>query len=160
MSAVLLLPISQIVLELVLIKYQNKETDTLTFTMAEPLATTPFPFYSAIDDTGLLVHALLQTAPGKKLIGVKEWFSLRDFTKIFAHVLGKKIEFVDQNPSFELGDPDLEKDHADMIGFCVEFGFDGGKVDKSIVQPADLGVKVELESVKGWCGKQDWVAVM
>jgi hypothetical protein len=35
-----------------------------------------------------------------------------------------------------------------MIGFCVEFGYDGGKVENSIVQPGDLGVPVQLRSVK------------
>lgn len=28
----------------------------------------------------------------------------------------------------------LEKEVADMKGFCVESGYDGGKVDESIVQ--------------------------
>jgi hypothetical protein len=65
-----------------------------------------------------------------------------------AQVLGKGIEFVDRNPSFNMRDPSLEKDHADMIGFCVEFGYDGGKVEYSIVQLGDLGVPVQLRSVK------------
>lgn len=115
---------------------------------------------SAVADIGALVHALLRAEPGKKLIGVNEWLSLRGFAKILADVLGKEIEFVDRNPSFDMGDPDLEKDFMDMIGFCVEFGFDGGKVDKSIVQPADLGVPVQLEPVKEWCRKQDWEKVL
>jgi hypothetical protein len=116
--------------------------------------------YSAVADTGALVQALLRAAPGKKLIGVNEWLSLRDVTKLLAEVLGKGTEFVDHNPSFDMGDPDLEKDHADMIGFCVEFRYDGGNVDKSVVQPADLGVPVQLGSVKEWCEKQDWKKVL
>lgn len=47
-----------------------------------------------------------------------------------------------------------------MIGFCVEFWNDGGKVDKSTVQPADLGVPVQLGSVGEWCGKQGWEKVL
>lgn len=112
--------------------------------------------YSVAADTGALAHALLRVAPGKKLIGVNEWLSVRDFAKILAEVLGKSVEFVDENPSFAMGDPDLEKEYMDMMGFCIEFGYDGGKVDKNIVQPADLGVPVQLGSVKEWCGKQDW----
>jgi len=116
--------------------------------------------YSAVADTGALVQALIHTSPGKKLIGVNEWLNVRDFAKILAQVLGKGVEFVDYNPSFDMGDPDLEKDHADMIGFCVEFGYDGGKVDKSIVQPTDLGIPVQLGSVKEWCRKQDWEKIL
>lgn len=112
--------------------------------------------YSAIHDTGAIVHGLLQAAPGKKLIGVNQWLTFRDFAKILAEVLGKSIEFIDHTPSFAMDDPDMEKDHIDMIGFCIEFGYDGGKVDKTIVQPANLGVPVQLASVKEWCEKQDW----
>jgi hypothetical protein len=118
------------------------------------------PFYSAVTDTGRLVHALLRAPPGKKLIGVNQWLSFRDFAKLLAQVLGRGIEFVDSNPSFEMGDPDLEKDHADMISFCVEFGYDGGKVDKSIVQPLNLGVPQLLDSVREWCKKQNWEKVL
>lgn len=116
--------------------------------------------YSAVTGTGTLVQALLRAAPGKRVIGVNQWLSLQDFARILAREIGKKIEFVDRNPSFDLGDPDVEKDYADMMGFCIEFGYDGGKVDKSIVQPADLGVSVHLESVEEWCKKQDWEKVL
>jgi hypothetical protein len=118
------------------------------------------PFYSAVADTGAIVQAALRSIPGKKIIGVNEWLSYRGFAKLLAQVLGKGIEFVDRNPSLDMGDLDLEKDFEDMIGFCVEFGFDGGKVDKNVIQPADLGVPVQLGSVKEWCGKQDWEKVL
>jgi hypothetical protein len=128
--------------------------------MSEPLLSAILPVYSVIDDTGALVAALLQAGPGKKLIGVNEWLSIRDITITLAQVLGKRVEFAENSQGFVTGDPDLDKENADMIGFCVEFGYDGGKVDKSIVQPADLGVPVQLESVKEWCGKQDWEKVL
>lgn len=112
--------------------------------------------YSSVDDTGVLVEALIRAEAGKKVIGVNQWLNLRDFAMILAEVLGKNIKFVDKNPSFDMGDPDVEKDNMDMIGFCIEFRYDGGKVDKSVVQPADLGVPFQLQSVKEWCGKQDW----
>lgn len=138
----------------------NKEKDTLILSVAEPLATTSLPMYSAIGDTGALVGALLRTAPGKKLIGVNEWLSFHDFANILAQVLGKGIKFIGLNPSFDMGDPDLERDHADMIGFCIEFRYDGGKIDKSVSQPAELGVPLQLVSVKDWCEKQDWERVL
>ncbi|KAL2821434.1 hypothetical protein BDW59DRAFT_109781 [Aspergillus cavernicola] len=138
----------------------NKDTDTLVFSLGETLGTASFPIYSSVDDTGALVHSLLRTAPGKKVIGVNEWLSFRDVATLLAQVLGKSIEFVNEDPSFDMGDPDLEKENAEMMGFCVEFGYDGGKVDKSIVQPADLGVPLQLQSVKEWCAKQDWESIL
>ncbi len=113
--------------------------------------------FSAVADTGTLVQALLHAAPGKKIIGVSEWLSLRDFAKLLAQMLGKGLEFADSNPDFGMGDPEIEKDFADMMGFCIEFGYDGGKIDKSVLQPTDLGVPLQLKSVKEWCGKQDWL---
>ncbi|KUJ06575.1 uncharacterized protein LY89DRAFT_692390 [Mollisia scopiformis] len=128
--------------------------------MADPIASSPLPYYSAVDDTGRLVHALLRASPGKKLIGVNEWLSLRDFAKVLGQSLKKGVKFVDSNPDFTMGDPDLEEDFADMVGWLVEFGYDGGKVDKSVVQPAELGVTLDLLSVKEWCAKQDWEKVL
>jgi hypothetical protein len=141
-------------------RWQNESKDTLTLYVADPLATAKFPMYSVIADTGALVHALVRAAPGKRVIGVNEWLSLRDIATILAQVLGKRVEFVDRNPTFELGDAEMEKDHRDMMGFCVEFGYDGGKVDKSIVHPGGLGVPVQLASVKEWVEKQDWESVL
>ncbi|OKL61634.1 hypothetical protein UA08_03438 [Talaromyces atroroseus] len=138
----------------------NKSKTTLTLYVAEPLATASLPMYSSIADTGALVHAVVHAAPGKKVIGVNEWLNLREFATILAQVLEKRIEFIDREPKFELGDAEMEKDHVDMVGFCIEFGYDGGKVDKSIVQPADLGVPVQLASVKEWCEKQDWENIL
>ena len=47
-----------------------------------------------------------------------------------------------------------------MMGFCIEFGYDGAKVDKTIVQPGDLGVPVLLKPVKEWIKKQDWEKIL
>lgn len=110
-----------------------------------------------MDDTGILVDALLRASPGNKVIGVNKWLNLREFAKILAQVLGKNVEFIDKSPEMEqLGDPDFVEDATDMVGWYVEFGFDGAKVDKSVMQPGDLGVSLELRSVEEWCAKQDW----
>lgn len=116
--------------------------------------------FSAIADTGPLVHALLSSPPAKKVIGVNEWLSFEDFTKILATVLGKSTKFIDSNPVFDVEDPELEQEYLEMMGFCIEFGFDGGKVDKSIVRPVDLEVSVQLDSVKEWCSKQTWDEIL
>ncbi|KAL4911228.1 hypothetical protein BDW74DRAFT_6284 [Aspergillus multicolor] len=137
----------------------DKEKDTLVLSLNDFLATAPFPVYSSVDDTGALVHALLRTEPGKKVIGVNEWLSFRDVATILSEVLNKEVEFVNQDPSFDMGDPEAEKENMDMIGWCLEFGYDGGRVDKSVLQPKDLGMDIQLRSVKEWCAKQDWTAL-
>lgn len=117
--------------------------------------------YSSIDDTGPLVDALLRSSAGHKVIGVNRWLGLRDFAEILAQVLGiKNVEFIDKNPDMDqLGDPDFVEDAMDMIGWYVEFGFDGGKVDKSVEQPSELGM-IRLNSVEDWCRKQAWEEVL
>ncbi|TVY85576.1 NmrA-like family domain-containing protein [Lachnellula suecica] len=134
----------------------NKGKDTLVLSVADPLATAPLPMYSAVGDTGPLVEALIRAEAGKKIIGVNESLGYRDFANILGQVLGKSVEFVDGNPSFDMGDPEITKDMEEMMGFCVDFGLHGEKVDKSVLSPVDLGVPVHLASVKEWCGKQDW----
>lgn len=102
------------------------------------------------------MHALVRAGPGQKVIGVKEWLSSRDIATKIAQSLGKGIEFVNQDPSFDMGDPDAAKEMADMMGFVLNNGYHGGRVDKSILQPAELGVEVQLKSVEDWCAKQNW----
>lgn len=126
----------------------------------EPLTTTVFPWYSVIQDTGALVAALIRAEPGKKLIAVNEWLSLQEISELLARTLGTDIEFVNSKPDFNLGDSDVQRDRKEMMGFCIEYGYDGGKVDKTIVKPGDLGVPVQLDSVKEWIKKQDWEKVL
>ncbi|RFU25003.1 hypothetical protein B7463_g11330, partial [Scytalidium lignicola] len=138
----------------------NKAKDSLIASGAEPLTTLIFPWYSVIQDTGALVAALISAAPGKKLIGVNEWLSLQDISKLLAQALEKGIEFVDSTLNFDLGDPEIQRAREEMMGFCIEFGYDGAKVDKTVVKPGDLGVPVQLKPVKEWIKKQDWEKVL
>lgn len=126
----------------------------------EPLTTLIFPWYSVIQDTGAIVAALIRAPPGKKLIGVNEWLSLQDISKLIAQTLEKSIEFVDSTLNFDLGDAEIQQAREEMIGFGIEFGYDGAKVDKTIVKPGDLGVPVQLKPVKEWIKKQDWENVL
>lgn len=118
--------------------------------------------YSSIDDTGPLVDGLLRSSAGHKVIGVNRWLSLREFGRTLSQVLGiKNVEYTDKDPDMnQLGDPDFVEDAIDMIGWYVEFGFDGGKVDKSVEQPSELGVDIRLRSVEEWCMKQNWMDIL
>jgi hypothetical protein len=135
---------------------QDKGRDILVLTATDPLLSCPFPMTSVVDDTGAFVHSLLQVPPGKKVIGVNEWLSMREMIQLIADAMGKKVEVIDQDLSIDLGDPELSLDMAEMAAACIEFGFDGGKVDKSVLQPKDLGVPVPLKTLKDWARKQDW----
>lgn len=104
--------------------------------------------------------ALINVPAGKKLLGFSEWINLQDIYKLIAEALGKKIEFVNSAPSYDLGDPEMQRGRQEMMAFCIEFGFDGSKVDMSVVRPGDLEVPVQLESVKEWVEKQDWEKVL
>lgn len=139
-----------------LTRYQNKSKDSLTLAIAEPLASTPLPWFSAADDTGALVYALLRAAPGKKLIGVRELLSPRRLAELFAETLKKNIEFIGYVSSPGSDGSGISKGLIDLVGWCVEFGYEGAKVDQNIVTPENLGVPVALGSVKEWFQKQDW----
>jgi hypothetical protein len=140
--------------------YKYKAKDTLIAPGGEPLTTLIFPWYSAIQDTGALVAALIRAKPGKKVIGGNKWLNLQDISKLLAQTMDKGIEFVDSIPSFDLGDSELQRALEEMIGFCLEFGYDGASVDKTIVKPGDLGVPVKLKPVKEWIKKQDWEKIL
>lgn len=103
---------------------------------------------------------MVQAAPGKKLIGVNEWLSLQDIHKLIARTLGKDIEFVEAIPDFGLGDPEIQRDREEMMGFCIEFGFDGAKVDDTVVKPDGLGVPLQLKPVDEWVRMQDWEGIL
>ena len=118
------------------------------------------PMFSARDHTGPIVHALLCDIPGKKVIASDSWLTFNDFAKILAKVLGKDIEFIDEQPSFNITDPDLGQNFGDMMGWYIEFGYDGHKVDKSVLRPKNLSVEAQLTSVEEWVRAQNWEKVL
>ncbi|KAF2673846.1 NmrA-like family protein [Microthyrium microscopicum] len=134
----------------------NKSKDTLIAQKGEPLTTVLFPWYSAVQDTGPFVAALIHAAPGQKLLGVNQWLSLQDIYKIMAHTMGKAIRFVDSTPTISIGDPEFQRAHKGLIGFSVEFGYDGSKVDKTVLRPEELNKSIRLPSVEDWIKQQDW----
>jgi hypothetical protein len=118
---------------------------------------------SVRDDTGALVGALLRGPPGNTVTGVNEWINFKQYSEMIADVLGKKIDFIDESSNeLDLGDDDPErnKDNMQMVGWSVEFGYDGHRVDKNVKQPSDLGVSYTLQPIKDWCAKQDWLALI
>ncbi|KAL4881282.1 hypothetical protein BJY04DRAFT_207663 [Aspergillus karnatakaensis] len=132
----------------------------LVSNISEPIASAPMPIYSALNDTGNLVHALLRAAPGVSLLGINELLSFRDVATLIAEAQKQEIEYVESGPNFDLGDPDFNKQNEQMLGFILEFGYDGSSIDKSVIQPNALDLPVELETVGKWIAKQDWESVL
>jgi hypothetical protein len=116
--------------------------------------------FSAKANTGPIVHALLCAAAGQKVIASNTWLTFQDFAKILANVLNKDIEFTNEQPSFNISDPELGQNFADMMGWYTEFNYDGSKVDKNVIRPKDLGAESYLVSVEEWCQKQNWEKVL
>ncbi|KAH8647179.1 putative hscarg dehydrogenase [Xylariales sp. PMI_506] len=138
----------------------NKAKGSLLAPGVEPLTTTILPWYSVIEDTGAFVEALIHAAPGKKVIGVNEWLTFQDMFRLLAQNLRASIEFVDREPEFDSGDPEVQRSRAEIMAFSFEFGLDGGKVDKTVVKPSELGVPVKLKSVEEWIKNQDWDKIL
>lgn len=124
------------------------------------VGTVHLPMFSAKANTGPIVHALLRDSAGQKVIASNAWLTFQDFAKTLANVLNKDIEFTNEQPSFNISDPELGQNFADMMGWYIEFNYDGSKVDKSVKQPKDLGVESHLMSVEEWCRKQDWERIL
>ncbi|VUC32278.1 unnamed protein product [Clonostachys rosea] len=132
----------------------------LALYMDDAVASAPFPYYSAVNDTGPLVEALIRAPPSNRVIGVNEWLNLKDLALLIGEVMGKKVKFMNENPVFDMGgDEERMQDNLEMLMFGVEFGYDGGKVDKTVVKPTELGVPLALRSVKDWVKDQDWASV-
>ncbi|CAN9478528.1 unnamed protein product [Alternaria alternata] len=124
------------------------------------VGTVHLPMFSAKANTGPIVHALLRDSAGQKVIASNAWLTFQDSAKTLANVLNKDIEFTNEQPSFNISDPELGQNFADMMGWYIEFNYDGSKVDKSVKQPKDLGVESHLMSVEEWCRKQDWERIL
>lgn len=85
---------------------------------------------------------------------------MEDVSNLLAQSLQKGIDFTGSPPDFKQGIPEFQQGRQEMIAFSIEFGYDGGKVDKSVVKPSDLCVPVQLKSVKEWVETQDWEEIL
>jgi hypothetical protein len=96
------------------------------------------PMIATEEDTGPLVHALIQAPAGQNMIGVREWMKMETFAEMFGRILGvparmsADVDDVDKFPE------ELREEFMDSIAYTAEIGYDAGKVDKSVVQPKDV----------------------
>ena len=139
---------------------QDQDGTVLFNSFGKGSQTSNLPMIATEEDTGPLVHALLQVPPGKNLIGVRKWMQMEKFAEMFGKVMGVPTKMSDEGFSKDGFPEDLREEFSDTIGYTAECGYDGGKVDKSVVQPDELGVEVKLGSVEEWIAKQDWSGVL
>ena len=94
------------------------------------------PMIATEEDTGPLVHALLQDAPGQKLIGVRKWMKMEQFAETFGSVLGVPTKMAPPSASAAANFPDeLREEFVDTIGYMEEVGYAAQTKDESLVQP-------------------------
>ncbi|KAL2859415.1 hypothetical protein BJX68DRAFT_226229 [Aspergillus pseudodeflectus] len=97
------------------------------------------PFIAAEEDTGPIVKALVQEAPGKNVIGYREWSSLREVAEAFTQATGVKAECImlKKGESNVPLPPDLAQELEDNWAYCNEFGYEG-RDDPTIIHPKDV----------------------
>ncbi|KAM0415656.1 hypothetical protein ACHAPT_013406 [Fusarium lateritium] len=120
-----------------------------------------FPFIAHGEDTGPIVKALMDEAPGKSIMGYREWLTLREVVDTFSEVTGYKAKTVRLPMGHFAFDcpPDLQPELLENWTFANEYGLEG-RNDPDIIHPKDLDSPPELETVGDWFKKQDWVKVL
>ena len=88
---------------------------------------------------GYFVRALIQSPPGKNLLGAGTLITWPDFLKLWCETQGKTYGGYD-NVSVETVEKimpgGLGKELGEMFAYASEFGYDGG--DPSIIHPKDV----------------------
>ena len=133
------------------------------------------PLFAADEDSGPLVKALVESAPGKNLIAYREWMTLEEMVKVFTEATGLAAQYVALGP----GEPDiplpdgLKEELDDNWAYLNECGYEA-RDDPSLIHPnqvkyllcsghmndrltsCQLEAAPKLGSVFEWFKKQDW----
>ena len=138
----------------------------------------PIPFIATELDTGPLTQALLQSPPGKNLVGYRELVSMDRYIEIFARVTGTKTERKTMTFEETVSNmpEELGLEIAEVMAWAKEYGYAGEKVDKSVIgfeqasqNPqcryiandwTQLQIPVKMGTVEDWVKAQDWSKVL
>lgn len=102
----------------------------------------PIPLVDASKDTGYFVRALVQTAPGKTLLGAGSFISWREYTKLWAksqgvHCAYQQSTMADIEAALPEGfPPGFALAAGESTAYLDEFGYDGG--DPDILRPDEV----------------------
>lgn len=102
----------------------------------------PIPLVDVNKDIGYFVRALVQTAPGKTLLGAGSFMNWRDYTKLWAksqgvHCTYRQGTMADMEAAMPGGfPPGFAPAASDAMAYLDEFGYDGG--DPNIIRPDEV----------------------
>ena len=102
----------------------------------------PVPLVDASKDTGYFVRALVQTAPGKTLLGAGSFISWREYTKLWAKSQGVQCTYqqgtmAGMEAAMPEGlPPGFARAVAEAIAYVDEFAYDGG--DPNVIRPDEV----------------------
>lgn len=116
------------------------------------------PFIITREHTGRLAKALLETAPGKTLLGYTAMVSWKEMTEMWSRATAQTATF--QEVSLEDFKTQFPVEGEELLSatYSAEFGYAGG--DPSVTKPPELGFKDDPEAIEAWMGKQDWSSVL
>ncbi len=102
----------------------------------------PLPFVDVNKDTGYFVRALVQSAPGKTLLGAGSTMNWRDYAKLWEKSQGVYCTYrqgtmadLEAATSGKLP-PSFAPSIAHATAYLDEFGYDGG--DPNIIRPDEV----------------------
>lgn len=116
------------------------------------------PFIITRDHTGPLAKALVETDPGKMLLGYNAMVSWKEMTEIWARATGqdalyREVSLEDFKKQFP-----VEGEELLSATYSAEFGYAGH--DPTVITPQALGFKDDPKIIETWMKKQDWSAVL
>ncbi|KAF2167415.1 hypothetical protein M409DRAFT_54016 [Zasmidium cellare ATCC 36951] len=136
---------------------QKSPNGTLTFTIPWP-PTLQLPWLVPSEDTGPLVHALIQSSPEQSLLGYREWASTHEIAAKLSTLFNVPTKVVKADPEAfwaEILSPGLVQEFTEFFEYWEEFVFEAQESPR-IVRPDDLEIKAQLPGIEGWIKKQSW----
>lgn len=116
------------------------------------------PFIITREQTGRLAKALVETAPGKTLLGYTAMVSWREMTEMWSRATGQAAIFREISlEDFKKQYP-VEGEELLSATYSAEFGYAGR--DPAVIEPPDLGFKNDPKAIEAWMGKQDWSSIL
>ncbi|KAL2357958.1 hypothetical protein BJ546DRAFT_835245 [Cryomyces antarcticus] len=124
-------------------------------------ADAPVPFIVTHKDTGYMVRGLVQSPPGKTLLGVGEMISFKEWAAKWGKLVVNQECKYEESAVEELDNTmpgGMGREIGEMFLYMGEYGYDGG--DPSVVHPKDLGVNIPTTSVEEYIKSEDWSAIL
>lgn len=119
------------------------------------------PLVDVREDCGYFVRALVQSPPGKNLLGAGSFATWEEYLKLWCDIFGQKYGGYDQLPleALEQTMPGgMGREIGEMFEYAAEFGYDGG--DPSVIHPKDLDVPCPTTSLEDYFKATDFSSIL